>query len=126
MATIRIRAEQVPPLDPDRERFVERAMAFLRTHLADECRGLGDDELRAFVEHGLVKAASYGIDAQPDVCKLLALMSMLGRDFDRDPAFAWAQPYLAKVHERGPTLQIDRLQREASKRLARARTQGRR
>lgn len=114
---LRIRPEQVPSIAPGNPAFIDRMVSHLRRHFSRDCAALDDDGLRELIEQGRVKAGRYGVRAEQDVCKLLNLMFIFGRDFDQDPAFAWARAYLDAAAQQGPTLQINRLYRRA---LARA------
>jgi hypothetical protein len=87
-----------------REAFVRRCEAHLRSNFAT-CAALPAEDLRAMVEEGIARAASYGIDAERDVCKFLNLVAVFGKDFDRN--LDWAREMLAS--DAGPRLRLNRL-----------------
>lgn len=87
-----------------RELFVRRACDHLRASFP-ECAAMPADELQAFVDHGMARAAAYGIEVERDVCKFLNLMAVFGRDFDVE--LPWAKETLRS--DAGPRLRLNRL-----------------
>ena len=63
-------------------------------------------ELRSFVEHGIDRAAGYGIEAERDVWKYLNLMAVFGRHFDM-LTLPWSKETLRSAA--GPRLRLNRL-----------------
>jgi hypothetical protein len=74
--------------------FEERTIADLRSTFQARFSNVSVDELRSLIRLGLVKAGSYGIDAESDVTRYLEYMVAFGNDFDTDPSSAWAKPIL--------------------------------
>lgn len=76
-------------------------------------RGMSDAELLSLIRHGVGRARAHGIDTERGACKLLNLMFVFGRDFDRDLRLPWAHEILAggRVHRDLSTIEL--LYREA-------------
>jgi hypothetical protein len=87
--------------------------AWMKIHLEQfmpaHCQALGPAGTRAAIEHGIQKAACYGITAEPEVCQYIDLMFCFGRDFDEDPALPWARAILDEPVGVSPMPKIDRL-----------------
>jgi hypothetical protein len=82
-------------------------------------RGMSDAELLELIRHGVDRARAHGIDTERGACKLLNLMFVFGRDFDRE--LPWAREILdgARVHRGLSTIELLYLEgsrREGSKR----------
>jgi hypothetical protein len=109
-----IRDEQIQALArADVARFEQRVFAHLKEFFPAQCRPLTEQELRRTIRVGLERAASYEIVSQRDVCMFIDLMMVLGRDFDTDKRFPWAQEILAKPSE--PAAKMDALYQIAPK-----------
>lgn len=104
--------------------FEERAIAGLRERAPDQCAKLGEAELANLVRYGAERAKFYGIAAEPDVCKYLAIMLQLGNDFDRDPRYPWAARTLNDAGLGDPSARVSRLAAEALEALAAAKGAG--
>ena len=46
------------------------------------------------IHAGIDRAATYGIEAEQDVCAYIDMMVLFGDDFDRDPALPWPRAIL--------------------------------
>lgn len=100
-----IRQSQMDALgEPRRESFARRTGDHLRANFP-ECAAMPVEALRAFVDHGVARAASYGIEVERDVCKFLNLMAVFGRNFDVE--LPWAKETLRS--DAGPRLRLNRL-----------------
>lgn len=75
----------------------------------DACARMSASELRTFVEQGVARARSYGIDTERDLCRYLNLVAVLGRDFDLK--LPWARKTLASGA--GARLRLNRLYNQA-------------
>lgn len=104
--------------------FEERAIAGLRERAPDQCAKLGDAELANLVRYGAERAKSYGIVAEPDVCKYLGVMLQLGSDFDRNPQYPWAARTLNDAGLGDPSARVSRLAAEALEAQATAGAKG--
>lgn len=115
MRTIVLRQAQVEALrGSSSERFVARVEAHLREFFPHECARLGGPAaLREVIGHGMERAAWHGLRSQREVCKYLDLMFAFGRDFDRDPRLAWAEPILEGYAHDLSRSKIDRLFEQA-------------
>lgn len=90
-----IRAAQLAVLaKPAIDRLRARARAHLQAHFAGQCAALGPERLGDAVDHGLARASAHGFTTEPDLLKYLNLCFTFGRDFDADPACAWAAEIL--------------------------------
>lgn len=98
--------------------FEERAIAGLRERAPDQCAKLSEADLANLVRYGAERAKSYGIVAEPDVCKYLGIMLQLGSDFDRNPQYPWAARTLNDASLGDPSARISRLAAEALETLA--------
>ncbi len=100
-----LRAEQVAALSGGAQaRFEAKLLAHLEREFPEQCRALGEAELRAVLDHGIARARGYQLLTELEQCKYFNLMFCFGRDFDREQR--WARQILAGG--RGPGL-IDRL-----------------
>ncbi len=73
-----------------REDFTAEMRSHLRERYPDACAPMTDAELTAHIEHGVTRAAGYGIEIAGDVARYVDLMFQLGLDFDRDVDWARA------------------------------------
>lgn len=92
--------------------FENRILAALRERQPGPCASLGDANLEELVRYGIGRAKSYGIVAEPDVCKYVDVMVQLGKDFDVSPIYPWAARTLNDSSV-DPTARINRLAAEA-------------
>ncbi|WP_437986496.1 hypothetical protein [Sorangium sp. So ce117] len=72
-----------------RDRFLVQTAAYLRRWHGPACEALGDAELRAFIEEGVVRAGRYGVTLEHHVVQFLDWMLDVGAGFDADPAHPW-------------------------------------
>lgn len=68
------------------DRMIQHLGALFPSFVAD----LRDDELRALIQLGIRRARRHGIIAERGVCIYVTVMFAFGRDFESDPACAWA------------------------------------
>ena len=95
------------------QKFEDQMLAHLKRCFPDELDSLGESKPRELIQHGVKRAASYGIRGQRDVCKYIDLMIDLGCDFDNDPQLIWASQILRNRELVDPTKRIARLQEAA-------------
>ncbi|MGH9378975.1 MAG: hypothetical protein ACRD1I_09250 [Terriglobia bacterium] len=93
--------------------FEERVLANLRELFPAPCSKLGAAALAEIARYGIERAKSYGIVAEPDVCKYIGIMLNLGKDFDRNPRYPWAARTLNDASLGDPSARINRLSAEA-------------
>jgi hypothetical protein len=97
------------------QKFEEWMLVHLKKFFPRQCAAAGDRRLREMVQHGIQRAAAYGITARRDVCKYIDLMIVFGRDFDTDRRSLWAGEILAK--RRNPGVKMQTLLQAAKVRL---------
>jgi len=56
----------------------------------ERCERMGRETVRQWVRAGVRRARGCGIEAEYDLSRFVDLLFLLGRDFDTDPAAAWA------------------------------------
>ncbi len=76
------------------EQFEDTMLAHLRETFSEECATLDEPALIKLIHLGIDRAATYGIEAEDDVCLYIDLMMLFGQDFDRDPGLPWARAIL--------------------------------
>jgi hypothetical protein len=92
-----IRPEQLKVLSQaEVQKFEDWVFTHLHKFFPKECAALGEPKLRESIQHGIRRAAHYGITARRDVCKYIDLMIVFGRDFDTDSRSRWAGEILGK------------------------------
>lgn len=92
-----IRTEQMSAFSAAAEKQFEDWMVLhLNKFFASKCSRMGEDALRELIRYGIRRAASYGLTIRREVCKYIDVMLVFGRDFEKDPRHAWAQPILAR------------------------------
>ena len=62
------------------QKFEEWMLVHLKKFFPRQCAAAGDRRLREMVQHGIQRAAAYGITARRDVCKYIDLRIVFGRD----------------------------------------------
>lgn len=77
------------------ERFEHRMIDCLAHSFPDPCAKLDLDILRERVRLGIERAGRWGLTAEYDVARYIALMHILGPDFDTAPETSWVSPLLA-------------------------------
>ena len=96
--------------------FEERTMGFLtRTH-PEQAGRLGADGLRELIQYGSARAERYQIVGEDERSQFIELMLLLGRNFDQEASFAWAQTILRDSRVPNVRERISLL-REAAQRL---------
>jgi hypothetical protein len=116
-----IRKSQLDALSiAHRTSFDNRMLAHLKKFFPAQYDGLGEERAIEAVHYGIARAATYGITSERDVCKYVDLMFALGRDFDTDPRFDWAQPILTDPNLPDPSARIELLYDAALTRIREA------
>jgi hypothetical protein len=98
-------------------KFEDWMFPHLRQFFLAQCQSLDEAKVRELIRHGMARAAIYGITIERDVCKYIDLMTVLGRDFDRDQRHAWANEILRLPDS--PTARVNLLLRAAQRHLVR-------
>ena len=105
-----IRREQMAALSSNmRTSFEPRVMRHLKKNFPEQCKALGDVQLREFVDYGVQRASDHGFITEADTCKYIDLMFVFGRDFDMDPDLPWAVTILHDPRLFGSRDRMDRL-----------------
>jgi hypothetical protein len=86
--------------------FEDRLLPFIATHFPDQVRRLGDERTRVIIQNGIDRARHYGLAAECDVCRYIALMFMLGPNFDSNPEFAAMRAVLEDSRQTDPGVKI--------------------
>ena len=95
--SLHLRDEQVRRLGAaERNAFADTVVAELRERYPERFEDLGEVRMRALVEYGSKRPHRYGIRAQPEIRRYIALMVELGQNFDTDPRFPWAAELLGR------------------------------
>lgn len=95
------------------EEFGRRVAVHLRRFFPTACRALGEEGLSELIQDGVAQATCHGLHRERDVTLYLNLMMLLGRGFERDPAFVWARSILTDPTLPEPERRIRRLYRTA-------------
>ncbi|NRR30696.1 hypothetical protein HSX11_10915 [Oxalobacteraceae bacterium] len=91
-----MRESQIDHLDAAwRRSYIDRLCSSLREQFADELDMLDQATLHERVRTVLLRAASYGIDAERDVCRFLNLAVFYGWDIGLSDATAWMHRILS-------------------------------
>ncbi len=98
-------------------KFEDWMVEHLNKFFPGQCEAAGEEQIRATIQYGVKRAASYGITTERDVCKYIDLMVVFGRDFDEDRRFAWTRDILGK--EENPSRKIEALHEAAKGHLRR-------
>lgn len=109
-----IRQEQMRLLDPCRRALREFIAVHLRHFFPEQMEGRDEANILALIVRGEEKAAGYGIEDGPGLCKLLDLMVALGEDFDKKPGYAWFTRLLDDPAAGSPAERIDAVARLAA------------
>jgi len=81
---LQIRKEQMEVLNAYmHERYIEKMLAHLREVFPDEVKDKKEEDLRAFIEDGIKRAAAYDITAEREVALYTDLMMGMGVDFEK-------------------------------------------
>lgn len=103
-----------------RAAFAARIAEHLGRFFPERCRVLGADGVAEAVEHGITRAALYGITSERDVCKYIDLMFVFGRDLDRAESHPWAARILARHATMAPGALVEALLDKAMRMMHRA------
>jgi hypothetical protein len=76
------------------ERFVAGLAAELHAEFPRRCAALTAEGVRAWIHHGIRRAAIYGINSHEAVGRYVRLMLVFGRDFDVHPTLPWVREHL--------------------------------
>ena len=113
-----IRKEQMDQMgDEEYRKFEQKMIAHLNEFFPDECKELGEEEVRKAIAYGVNRAASYGIEIERDVCNYIDLMFAIGKDYDTDPEEPWAGQILNDGSFDTPTEKVNTLYDEALRRI---------
>ena len=93
--------------------FEDGLLAHLRESFPQHFEQLGESGSRSAIRYGIARAASYGIVTGQGVAKYVKLMFAFGRDFDRDPNYAWAAGALNDISSVDPETRADRVMEAA-------------
>lgn len=80
--------------DVARTRFIEHLAVALPNEQPQRAAELGADGIRAWIRHGIERAASYGITGDAAVARYVRLIFIFGREFDEDPRLPWVRTHL--------------------------------
>lgn len=91
----KIRQQQMDTLsEVSLKSFEDRMISFLQKHFPDQCEKLEQSGVRMLVHRGIARAREHGFLCEQDVCQFVALMILLGANFDRNPALPATQQVL--------------------------------
>ena len=96
------------------ESFQDRMLSHINEFFPQSLEQHGELDIRELIAYGIQRAATYNFQLEPDVCNYIDLMIVFGRDFDRDPALAWASAILNDPALQGPSAKVAELQRAAA------------
>jgi|GEM_PF-1816660 len=94
----------LPTITPDQLKIFEQAaiqdfegmmLLHIREFFPDHYEGLGEENSRLLVQHGIKQAALYGFISKCDVCKFIDLMLCFGVEFYSEEQEAWAPEILS-------------------------------
>lgn len=92
---MKISYEQMRILDENAARsFENRMVRHIARVFPEHLRKLGESRARKLIREGVVKAATYGIQAELPVALFIDLMVSIDPEFDTLPALRWAQDIL--------------------------------
>jgi hypothetical protein len=91
--------------------FEDAMLAHLRRSFRTALELKTDEDLRALVNIGVVRANALGLSGQRDVCKLVDLMVVFGVDFERREGWARAILDAGDTH---PAALLDALHRRGT------------
>lgn len=87
------------------QKFEDWTLTHLQKFFPKQCAALGERQLRESIQHGIRRAAHYGLTAKRDVCKYIDLMIVFGHDFDTDKRSRWAAEILGRRGNPGTKMQ---------------------
>jgi hypothetical protein len=106
----KVRQEQFEALDMATRTDLEvHLVRHLQNRFPQHCKALGGPGTYEFIRHGVSKAATYQITRSSDLAPFIELMFLLGRDFEQNTRFPWAQTILQDPLCQDPEARIARL-----------------
>ncbi len=82
-----IRRKQLETMaDSQDEEYYVRLKAFFRTNISEQTADFDDPTLLEWIRIGVRKARAYKIHTNEGVTKFVALVLLVGREFDQEPA----------------------------------------
>jgi hypothetical protein len=97
------------------EKFENWMVGHLKKFFPRQSHAAGEARLRETIQHGIRRAAAYGITTRRDVSKYIDLALVLGPDFDTGPRSRWASQILTQTA--APAAKMQALLRAAKQRL---------
>ena len=94
--------------------FEDDLVVHLNRYLPKQSADLGEEALRGFIREGIHKAKSHGFTIEYDISRYIALMLLLGREFDMDDKLPWASEILADERLGGGRKTMDALYEKAN------------
>jgi hypothetical protein len=117
-APFRIRKEQMEAFaEASRKDFENRMVAHLGEEFPAEAKAMGEPGLRELIRQGIQRAQGHRILQEEDVRRYLHLLMVFGKEFERDPAFSWAEALLSRLEEE-PSARIEQVYAQAREREA--------
>ena len=105
---MKLRKYQIDALLVDQiEAFKQEVTQHLAQFFADKCETMGRSGVIEFIDDGIELAAKHGICEKRDVSRIIDIMFVLGRHFDRDPNLLWAREILGR--KRFASARVDEL-----------------
>lgn len=101
---LRLRRAQLEVLADERQdAFVEGVVAHMQACYPEQCAALGEEGTRDAIQHGLARAEAHQLTQHEHIAQFVAVMFVLGRDFDTDARIPWAEAALsdARRHDAG-------------------------
>jgi hypothetical protein len=93
-----IRPEQMDALgDQSRKQFLQRMADFLRDKFSDRAKKTDNGQIDTFVERGVDKAETYGIEYEDDIRQFLEYLVIYGPDMDVQMETAWIGDILRRA-----------------------------
>lgn len=101
---LRLRRAQLEVLAEERQgAFVEALGAHMQASYPEQCAALGEEGTRDAIAHGLARAEAHQLTRHEHIAQFVAVMFVLGRDFDTDARIPWAEAALGDTrrHDAG-------------------------
>lgn len=120
---LKIRAEQMEVFRQYMLRGFEDLMVeHLNRYLPEKSAAVGEEGLRGLIRDGIEKARARGFTIEYDVSRYIALMLLLGPEFEEDERLPWAAEILADERLGGGRKTMDALYERANEYLLHAQT----
>jgi len=86
----------------------------LNEFFPQQCAKLKKRGVREEIRYGIKKAAAYGIDEGPELCRFIDLMMLFGCEFDTNPKYPWAAEILndKEIHDSVSRMKLLRTEAE--------------